>query len=107
MLFMGAVGLWGMFAFLRGRALEGSISGALLIGQGLVALQVAMGVVLYVGGYRSSSVVHYLYGVTAVLVLPFVWTYARERHPRQSLFFYSLTALFIAGLAIRGTITAS
>ena len=44
---------------------------------------------------------------TAVLVTPFVWSYAKERHPRQALFFFSITALFVAGLAIRGMTTGS
>jgi len=46
-------------------------------------------------------------GVTAAVVMPFVWSYAKERHPRQSLLYYSLAALFIAGLAIRGMATGS
>ena len=107
MLFMGAVGLWGLFTFLRGGGLSGSISGALVIGQVLVVAQGLMGAVLYLDGRRAPDLTHYLYGATAVLVLPFVWSYARERHPRQALAVYSLIALFIAGLAIRGMTTGS
>jgi CDP-diglyceride synthetase len=107
MLFMVAVGLWGMFSFARGQVLSGSIAGALAIGQMLVMLQALLGAVLYLDGFRTTTVVHYLYGITAVLVTPFVWSYVKERHPRQALFFYSVTALFIAGLAIRGITTGS
>jgi hypothetical protein len=46
-----------------------------------------------------------LYGATIVIVLPFIWSYAKERHPRQGLLYYSLVALFIAGLAVRGMTT--
>jgi hypothetical protein len=49
--------------------------------------------------------VHILYGITAAIVMPFVYTYARERNPRQSLAVFSLIALFIGGLAIRGMTT--
>ena len=102
MLFMGAVGLWGLLSFARGEVLSGSISGALAIGQVLVVVQGIMGAILFIdGGHRPSSV-HYLYGITAVLITPFVWSYVKDRHPRQALLFYSLTALFIFGLAIRG-----
>lgn len=102
---MAAVGVWGLLSFARGQALSGSISGALVIGQGLVLLQGAAGLVLYLDGARPATSVHLLYGITAALVLPFVWSYARDRHPRQGLLFYSLVALFIAGLAIRGMTT--
>ena len=54
---------------------------------------------------RSPGATHYLYGITAVLVLPFAWSYLRSRDPRQSLLIYSLIALFIFGLAVRGMIT--
>ena len=107
MLFMFAVGLWGLFAFARGEGLSGSLQGALAIGQVLVVAQAGLGVVLYADGLRTTTSVHYLYGLTAVLVLPFVWSYAKDRHPRQALLVYRLIALFIGGLAIRGMTTGS
>jgi hypothetical protein len=107
LLFMAAVGLWGMLLFIRGQVLQGSIAGALAIGQALVVVQVLFGVALLVGGEEPQNPVHYLYGVTAIAVTPFIWTYARDRHPRQALFFYSLAALFIAGLATRGMATGT
>ncbi len=105
MLFMGAIGFWGLFSFARGQVLSGSISGALAIGQVLVIVQALMGAVLFIDGKHRPSSVHYLYGITAVIVTPFVWSYVKDRHPRQGLLFYSLTALFIFGLAIRGVQT--
>jgi hypothetical protein len=107
MLFMFAVGIWGLFAFARGDTLSGSLQGALAIGQVLVMAQGGLGVVLYADGFRAPTSVHYLYGLTAVLATPFVWSYVKDRHPRQGLLFYSLAALFIAGLAIRGVTTGS
>lgn len=104
-LFMAAVGIWGLFSFARGQVLSGSISGALAIGQGLVVIQAIFGVLLVVEGARPITSVHYLYGITAVIITPFVWSYLKDRHPRQALLFYSLTALFIVGLAIRGVAT--
>jgi len=101
-LYMAAVGLWGMVAFARGESLSGGVSGALAIGQVLIVAQALFGLLLYVDGGRPLTSVHYLYGITALIVLPFVWSYVKERHPRQALFFYSLTSLFVAGLAIRG-----
>ncbi len=104
-IFWTAVGLWGVFAFLRGGGLSGSIAGALVIGQALVVVQVLAGVVLVVLGGRPPATTHYLYGATGILALPFAWSYLRDRDQRQALIVYSLLALFIAGLAIRGITT--
>lgn len=105
MLFMAAVGSWGVFSFLRGQSVSGSYAGALAIGEALVVAQVAAGVLVWGTGARPPSVTHYLYGITAVLVLPFAWSYFRERDQRQALLIYSLIALFISGLAVRGITT--
>ncbi len=103
---MAAVGFWGLINFARGGILEGSISGALVVGQVLIGLQGAAGLAIFVEGtYRPADSVHILYGVAAFVTMPFVWSYVRERHPRQGLFFYSLAALFIMGLSIRGIAT--
>jgi hypothetical protein len=105
LLFMVAVGVWGLLSFLRGGAVSGSLAGALIIGQGLILVQSIAGAILYLGNAHRPSSVHYLYGVTAVLILPFAWSYLRVRDQRQALLFYSLVMLFIAGLAIRGMAT--
>lgn len=107
MLFMFALGFWGIWSYVRGGVLGGNIAGTFLIGQGLIALQVLAGTAVYVAGERPSDPIHLLYGVTAILVLPFAWSYLRDRNQRQALMIYSLLALFIAGLAIRGMATGA
>ena len=107
MLFMAVLGLWGVLSYVRGGTLSGNIAGTFLIGQGLIALQVLAGAALYIGGDRPSNSIHLLYGVTAILVLPFAWSYLRDRNQRQALMIYSLLALFIVGLAIRGMSTGN
>lgn len=106
LLFATAVGVWGLISYARGERLGGSLAGALVIGEVLIALQVLAGVILAVAGSRPAGAVHYLYGVTAILVLPFAWSFLRDRNQRQALLVYSLIMLFIAGLAIRGMTTA-
>jgi len=107
MLFMAAIGIWGLFMYFTGKGVTGSFNGALAIGEVLIIAQVAFGVILYVRGIRPESSVHILYGVTAVVALPFIWSYMRERDARQALLIFSLGALFVAGLAIRGMTTGS
>lgn len=105
--FMFAVGLWGLLAFARGASLGGSISGAMVIGQILIMLQVVLGVALLIGDRRPIDSMHYLYGVTILIVMPFAYSYLQRRDPRQALLFFSLVALFIGGLAIRAISTGS
>ena len=105
MLYMAALGLWGLVAWFRGQAVSGSIGGALVIAEVLVLVQVAAGLLLVAVGLRPPTSTHYLYGITAVFVLPFAWSYFRTRDQRQALLIYSLLALFIFGLAVRGAMT--
>ncbi|MCO5214904.1 MAG: hypothetical protein M9953_06810 [Thermomicrobiales bacterium] len=105
MLYFLVVGLWGLFEYARGGELGGNIGGAFVIGQGLVVVQVLLGLIILAGGFRAIST-HYLYGISAIISLPFAWSYMRSRHPRQGLLIYSLVALWIFGLAIRGMVTA-
>jgi hypothetical protein len=107
LLFMAAIGIWGMYLYFTGNGVTGSFNGALLIGEILILAQVAFGVVLYAKGYRPESSIHILYGLTAVLTLPFIWSYMKERDARQALLFFSVGALFVAGLAVRGMTTGS
>lgn len=104
MYFFFAIGVWGLFEYARGGELGGNIGGAFVIGQVLISVQVLLGVIILGGGFTVQSV-HFLYGITAIISLPFAWSYMRSRHPRQALMIYSLVALWIAGLAIRGIIT--
>lgn len=105
MLFMAALGVWGLVLYFRGGTVSGSFAGALVIGEALVVVQVMAGVVMFGSGSRPPAATHYLYGITAVLALPFAWSYFRDRDQRQALLIYSLVALFIFGLAVRGAIT--
>jgi hypothetical protein len=105
MLFFLLVGLWGLLEFAKGGSLGGNIAGALIIGQVLVVVQGAFGMVLFLFSDRPEDTIHILYGFTAALVLPFVWSYVRDRAPRQGLLLYSLVSLFVFGLAIRGMTT--
>lgn len=101
LLFMAAVGVWGLFLYFTGNGVTGSFSGALAIGEVLILAQVGFGAVLYLKGFRPESSIHILYGLTAVVALPFIWSYMRERDARQALLIFSLGALFVAGLAVR------
>jgi hypothetical protein len=79
----------------------------MIIGQVLITLQVLFGVALLFGDRRPLDSMHYLYGATIVIAMPFAYSYLQKRDPRQSLLFFSLAALFLGGLAIRAITTGS
>jgi hypothetical protein len=103
-LFMLACGLWGIVGAFRG-GLSGSLSGALMIGQGLVLVQGLLGVVLYLAGARPANGLHWLYGASAAVTLPGVYSFVRHRSGRLQSLYLGFGALFIFGLAIRGITT--
>lgn len=103
---MIALAVWGLFSYARGNAVSSSFAGSLVIGQALVTAQVAAGALMVVLGMAKANPIHYLYGITAVLALPFAWSYLRGRDQRRALLIYSLLALFLFGLAVRGILTA-
>jgi hypothetical protein len=104
-LFMAVVGAWGMLAYFRGDDLGGSLGGTFVIGQLLLVAQTVFGVILLFMGGRPLDSLHYMYGIVIVLLLPFAYTFVRERAPRTGLLLCSSAALLIAALAWRATIT--
>jgi hypothetical protein len=67
-LFFLVAGVWGLIEYARGGVIGGAIAGILVVGQILVLVQGALGMVLFVWGDRPSDMVHLLYGFTAALV---------------------------------------
>ncbi len=105
--FMIVIGLWGFYSFFRGEELGGSLGGSFVIGQGLLMAQALIGLILVFQGGRPLASLHYVYGTVIVLLLPFAYTFVRDRYPRQGLLLCSTTALFIAALAFRAIVTGS
>lgn len=106
-LYMVVIGLWGFFSYFRGGELGGSLGGSFIIGQGLLMVQAMFGLILVFQGGRPLASLHYVYGTVIVLLLPFAYTFVRDRYPRQGLLLCSTTALFIAALAFRAIVTGS
>lgn len=104
-LFMIACGAWGFFSAFRD-GMNGSLAGALVIGEGLILVQGLLGVVSLVLGYRPvQGGLHFLYGVTMAISLPGIYTFTRDRSAHTQSIWFGAGALFIAGLAIRGITT--
>ena len=103
-LFMLVCGIWGLVSAFTG-GLSGSLSGALVLGEGLILLQGLLGAISYVGGARPAEGLHWLYGVSAAVTLPGVYSFARNRSSSFQALWLGAGALFIVGLSIRGITT--
>lgn len=108
LLYMTILGVWGLFNFFRRHSVTDIYEGALTIGALLLASEVALGIILFVGGARPArSSMHIIYGIVAVVCIPLVLRYTRTDHSRQTYLVYSLVCFFLAALAIRAWQTGS
>src|ERR671933_2006793 len=64
LLFMLALGLWGLWTYLRGEEVSGSLWGAMAIGEILIVVEGLLGAGLFLGGHRPArTALHLLYGL--------------------------------------------
>jgi hypothetical protein len=100
-LFMAILGAWGLINFARGRGLDGSFLGGLVLGELLMIVQALVGLAMLASGRFPGQIIHFLYGSLTVLVLPAVWIYTRGDTTRRASLIWGLTALAMMGLALR------
>ena len=106
LLFLLALGVWGLWHALRGEGAGGSYWGALAIGELLILVQALLGSALFIGGLRPARAsVHILYGFVLALSLPAAFSYTRGRSSRFEVLVYALVAFFLAGVTIRARLT--
>jgi hypothetical protein len=104
-LYYAAIGGWGIFLGLRGRGPTPSYRGAIVISMAAAAAQGALGLAAFaIVGPREP--LHVLYGFAMLAALPLATTFVRDRTPRGQALGLGLSALFTAGLAIRGITTS-
>ena len=107
LLYSAALFIWGILLFLIGRNPSGSYLGALAILEGVAILQGILGLVLLVTGHRPHDALHYLYGVIAVVTLPTAYFLSDNGTTKRDSFVFSLAAVFLVGVALRGAMTGS
>lgn len=106
-LFALILGIWGLFKYFRGEGVDGSYLGAVVIGELLIIVQIALGVILYAGGARPDrSIMHILYGVAAVISFPAVYAYTHGDQSRRAMLTWGVVGLFVFGCALRATMVA-
>jgi hypothetical protein len=107
LLFMLALGVWGLWNWLRGDGVTGSYQGGLAIGEGIIVVQAVIGVLLYLLGDNGPARgwLHILYGIAALISLPAAFAFTRGRTGRYEALIYAVVALFLAGLTTRAQST--
>jgi hypothetical protein len=100
------VGLWGLFLGLRNSGPTPGFRGAIAIGVVASVAQGALGALGFVFVRPPHELLHVLYGFALALAMPLAASVVRDRAPRGQSVALGLAALFTAGLAIRGIITA-
>ncbi len=105
LLYLAVLGIWGLLLGIRGSGPTPSYRGALVIVEVAILVQLALGVLAWVG-HGPPPWIHILYGVALALAIPLAATMVREGSPRRTALTLGIVALFAAGLVIRGMTTA-
>ena len=106
LLFMVALGLWGLWGYLRGSGVSGSLWGALVIGEVLIVVEGLLGAGLFLAGSRPARpAIHILYGIFLAVALPGAFSFTRGRTARFEALVFALVAFFLAGVTIRARLT--
>jgi len=103
-LYYTAVGLWGLYLGIRDSGPTPGFRGAVAIAVIASIVQGALGFLVFLLG--NPPRLHILYGFAVALAMPLAASLVRDRAPRGQSVALGLAALFTAGLAIRGIITA-
>ena len=105
-LYYTVVGLWGLFLGVRNSGPTPGFRGAIAIAVIASVAQGALGFVVFAFLRPPADALHVLYGFALVLALPLAASVVRDRAARGQSVALGFAALFAAGLAIRGIITA-
>jgi hypothetical protein len=105
-LYYTALGLWGLSLGVRKSGPTPGFRGAIAIGVIASVAQGALGFLVFVFLRPPPDLLHVLYGFALALAMPLAASVVRDRAPRGQSVALGLAALFTAGLAIRGIITA-
>ena len=104
-LYYTAVGLWGLILGVRNSGPTPGFRGAVAIAVIASVVQGILGLVLFIQR-PPPELLHILYGFALALAMPLAASLVRDRTPRGQSVALGFAALFTAGLAIRGIITA-
>lgn len=105
-LYYSAVGLWGLFLGIRNSGPTPGFRGAIAVAVIASIVQGALGLLVFAFLRPPPDALHVLYGFALSLAMPLAASLVRDRQPRGQSVALGFAALFAAGLAVRGIITA-
>ena len=106
-LFMILVGVLSLINYFRGIGLDGSIVGAVIVGEITMLVQASLGLILLSAGrWPGGWGIHFLYGSLSVLFFPALWAYTRGATDRRASLTWAVGGLFMMGLTLRAIGTA-
>lgn len=100
------LGLWGALTYFRNQRLSGGFRSTYLIMAGLIPLQGLLGVAaLVAGGSAREGLLHFVYGVFAVLFVPGAYLYSRGNDTRREALVLAGASWIVAIAFFRGMAT--
>jgi hypothetical protein len=103
--FTGIVTVWSLFLGIRGEEIGGNFWGTIVVGEGLVAVQAAVGGWLVVNGALPARGIHFLYGALCALTWPAVFTFTQGRTGRREALVWAGVSAFLFALTLRAIVT--
>jgi hypothetical protein len=101
-LFFLIIGIWGVYRGIRSQKVDGSYLGAMVIGTLLFLIQGLLGGYMwFAGGRPGQPWMHILYGVFAIVFLPFLFAYLKGDDSNRAMWVYGLANIFLFGVALR------
>jgi cytochrome bd-type quinol oxidase subunit 1 len=97
-------GVWGIVEFARGaRNLSGTYASILVLAEVLALVQILAGFYALFAGRQPRDLLHILYGMLAVLLLPVVWSiFSRDR---RIPLYMGIACFVITAAALRAYVT--
>ena len=105
-LYMAILAIWSFINYVRGRGVDGSVIGVVVVGELLMLAQAGLGLIMFLSGLYPASAIHFLYGSLTILALPALWVYTRGATDRRASLVWALAGLFMFGLTLRAIGTA-
>jgi heme A synthase len=102
------LGVWGGYQFLRRRAVSGGFRSSYVLMVGLLAVQGALGLVMFITGNPRApreGILHIVYGVFAIVFLPGVYFYVARGGRRREAAFLAAACWIVAVAFGRGITT--
>ena len=71
----------------------------------LGALQAVLGGLLYLSGDRAGNVLHYVYGLLVLALIPVLWIYSDQNRVRRDVIIMTIAALLVVAAGVRALMT--